>query len=65
LGGVRVAAATNAVAGRLNEARGFIARALELDPEMRISNLKDRVTWFRPEDFAKYVEALRKAGLPE
>jgi TolB-like protein/class 3 adenylate cyclase len=65
LGAVRVAAATNALAGRLNEARGFIARALQLDPELRISNLKNRVTWFRPEDFAKYAEALRKAGLPD
>jgi TolB-like protein len=64
-GTVRVAAATNALAGRLNEARGFIARALQLDPELRISNLKTRVTWFRPEDFAKYADALRKAGLPE
>ena len=64
-GTVRVAAATNALAGRLNEARGFIARALQLDPELRISNLKTRVTWFRPEDFAKYAEALRMAGLPE
>jgi adenylate cyclase len=64
-GTVRVAAATNALAGRLNEARGFVARALQLDPELRISNLKTRVTWFRPEDFAKYAEALRKAGLPE
>jgi TolB-like protein/class 3 adenylate cyclase/tetratricopeptide (TPR) repeat protein len=65
LGAVRVAAATNALAGRLNEARGFIAWALQLDPELRISNLKNRVTWFRPEDFAKYAEALRRAGLPE
>jgi TolB-like protein/class 3 adenylate cyclase len=65
LGAVRVAAATNALAGRLNEAQWFIARALQLDPELRISNLKNRVTWFRPEDFAKYAEALRKAGLPE
>jgi adenylate cyclase len=64
-GTIRVAAATNALAGRLNEARGFIARALQLDPELRISNLKTRVTWFRSEDFAKYAEALRMAGLPE
>ena len=65
LGAVRAAAATNALAGRLNEARGFIAQALQFDPELRISNLKNRVTWFRPEDFAKYAEALRRAGLPE
>jgi TolB-like protein/class 3 adenylate cyclase len=65
LGAIRAAAATNALAGRLNEARGFIAQALQFDPELRISNLKNRVTWFRPEDFAKYAEALRRAGLPE
>jgi hypothetical protein len=41
------------------------SRGLELDPDMRISNLKDRVGPFRPDDFTKYVEALRKAGLPE
>ena len=65
LGAVRVAAAANVLAGRPNEARWFITRALQLDPELRISNLKNRVTWFRPEDFAKYAEALRKADFPE
>jgi hypothetical protein len=40
--------------------------ALELDPQMRIFNLKDRVGIFRrPEDFAKYAEGLRIAGLQE
>ena len=65
LGAIRVAAAGNAAAGRPDNARKWLARALQLDPELRVSNLKDRVSWFRPEDFAKYVEALRKAGLPE
>jgi tetratricopeptide (TPR) repeat protein len=65
LGALRVAAASNACAGRLDEARRFIARALLLDPELRVSNLKDRIGWHTPEDFAKLVEALRKAGLPE
>jgi hypothetical protein len=33
---------------------------------MRVSNLKERIGWFRrPEDFAKYADALRKAGLPK
>ena len=63
---LRIAAASNALAGRLEEARKAIARALELDPEMRVSNLEGRIGWFRrPEDFAKYADALRKAGLPE
>jgi adenylate cyclase len=65
LGAHRVAAASNACVGRLEDARRFIARALQLDPEMRLSNLKDRIGWHRPEDFARLVEALRKAGLPE
>ena len=63
---LRVAAVSNALAGRLEDARKAVARALELDPDMRLSNLKDRIgTFRRPEDFAKYADALRKAGLPE
>jgi TolB-like protein len=63
---LRIAAVSNAYAGRLEQARKAVTRALELDPQMRISNLKDRVGIFRrPEDFAKYAEGLRIAGLPE
>jgi len=63
---LRIAAVSNAFAGRLEHARKAVARALELDPQMRISNLKDRIGIFRrPEDFAKYAEGLRIAGLPE
>jgi tetratricopeptide (TPR) repeat protein len=63
---LRVSAVSNALAGRLEEARSAVARALELDPEMRISNLKDRLGAFRrPDDYAKYADALRRAGLPE
>ena len=63
---LRIAAVSNAYAGRLEEARKAVARALELDPDMRLSNLKDRIgTFRRPEDFAKYADGLRKAGLPE
>jgi adenylate cyclase len=62
---LRLAAASNACAGRLGEAQEFVARALELDPYQRISNLKDRIGPYRPQDFAKYVNGLRLAGLPE
>jgi TolB-like protein/class 3 adenylate cyclase len=62
---MRIAAVSNAFAGRLEEARKGIARALQLDPNMRVSNLKDRLGPFRPEGLDKYVEGLRKAGLPE
>ena len=65
LAAIRVAAVSNAYAGRLDRARAYVERALELDPDLRISNLKDRFGRMRPEDFAMYVEGLRKAGLPE
>ena len=63
---LRIAAASNALAGRQEKAQHAVARALELDPNMRLSNLKDRIGIFgRPQDYAKYADALRKAGLPE
>ena len=63
---LRIAAASNALAGRPEEAQKALSRALELDPDMRLSNLKERIGPFqRPEDYAKGVDALRKAGLPE
>jgi TolB-like protein/class 3 adenylate cyclase len=62
---LRVAAASYASAGRSEDAHQAIARALQFDPDMRVSNLKDRLTRLRPEHFAKYADALRKAGLPE
>jgi TolB-like protein len=65
LGGLRVLAASKALAGQLEEAREAVDRLLQLDPAVRISNLKDRISPLRPEDFAKYADALRKAGLPE
>jgi TolB-like protein/Tfp pilus assembly protein PilF len=60
-----VTAASHALAGRLEEAREAMARLRQIDPALRLSNLKD---WFpirRPDHFAKWAEGLRKAGLPE
>ena len=37
----------------------------QLDPALRVSNLKDWIPLRRPEDFAKWADGLRKAGLPE
>jgi len=64
-GALRISAASNALAGRPEEARTALARALELDPGMRISNLDARVRGFRPAAAAKYADALRRAGLSE
>jgi TolB-like protein len=64
-GGVRILAASNALAGQVKEARAAVRRLLQTDPSRRISNLTDVLgPYRRPEDVAKYAEGLRKAGLP-
>ena len=66
LSAAMVAAASGALAGRLSEAEKAMARVRQLHPALRISNLKDHVSPVRrSEDFARWAEALRKAGLPE
>ena len=58
-------AASHGLAGRPEEARQAMERLRQIDPALRISNLKD---WFpvrRPEHFSIWAEGLRKAGLPE
>jgi adenylate cyclase len=62
---VRILGASYAMAGRPEQAKKTIARLRQLNPAQRISNLKEWATFRRPEHFAKWVEALRAAGLPE
>src|SRR5262245_7193429 len=63
---LRIAAAGCALAGRDEEAKRLMARLLEIDPALRISNLHNVLGPYRqPEHPAKYADALRKAGLPE
>jgi hypothetical protein len=64
--GLRIAAASCALAGRDEEAKTLMARLLETDPALRISSLQNVLGPYRqPEPLAKYADALRKAGLPE
>jgi adenylate cyclase len=66
LNALRIAAANNALAGRLEQAQKALARLRELDPARRVSNLRDTMgPYRRPEDVARYEEGLRRAGLPE
>ncbi|HKX06712.1 MAG TPA: adenylate/guanylate cyclase domain-containing protein [Stellaceae bacterium] len=63
---LRTSAASNALAGRLELAQKAVARLRQLNPALRVSNLRDVMAPFRrPEDFARYEEGLRQAGLPE
>jgi tetratricopeptide (TPR) repeat protein len=64
-GVARVAAASHALAGRLDRAHNAMARLREIDPTLRVSDIKHMVPFRRPEDLATLKEGLRKAGLPE
>jgi adenylate cyclase len=65
-GGVRILAASHALAGHRHHARTAVERLLKIDPLRRLSNLTDVLgPYQRPEDRARYAEGLRQAGLPE
>jgi TolB-like protein/class 3 adenylate cyclase/tetratricopeptide (TPR) repeat protein len=65
-GGLRIEAASNAMAGRLEQAHKAVARLRQLNPALRVSNLKDLVGPYRhAQDLSRYEEGLRQAGLPE
>jgi adenylate cyclase len=62
---LRIAAASDALAGRIDEAQKNLARMRQFDPTRLISNLRDVLGPYSPKEFAKYAEGMRKAGLPE
>ena len=63
---LRVAAMANALSDRMVEARAAMACLREVDPALRLGNV-DRVAppVRRAEDRVRFLESLRKAGLPE
>ena len=64
--GLRIDAASNAMAGRPEQAHKAVARLRHLNPALRVSSLKDVVGPYRhAEDLSRYEEGLRQAGLPE
>jgi hypothetical protein len=54
----------HALSGRLDKARETMGLLREVDPELRLSQLKEVLPFRRPEDIARIVEGLRLAGLP-
>jgi len=62
---VGIIAASHALAGRTDEARRAMHHLRQLDPTLRISNLRDWLPIHRPEDLATFEDGLRRAGLPE
>jgi TolB-like protein/class 3 adenylate cyclase len=64
--GLRIATASNAMAGRPEQAHKAVARLRQLNPTLRLSTLKDSLPPYRhAEDLSRYEEGLRQAGLPE
>ena len=64
--GLRISAASNAMAGQLEQAHKSLARLRQLHPALRVSKLKGVLgPYRRAEDLARYEEGLRRAGLPE
>src|SRR5258708_23994481 len=63
--GLRIDAASNAMAGRPEQAQKAVARLRHLNPALRVSSLKDMMGPWRAEDLSRLEEGLRRAGLPE
>ncbi|MBV8192879.1 MAG: tetratricopeptide repeat protein, partial [Alphaproteobacteria bacterium] len=61
----RVAATCHALAGQIEEAKAMCARLRELEPQLRVRNIRDLFARYRSADLAKFEEGLRIAGLPE
>lgn len=61
----RMIVASAAMAELLERPETSVARLRELEPSLRISNLKDQIPYRRPQDLAKLADGLRRAGLPQ
>jgi tetratricopeptide (TPR) repeat protein len=64
--GVRIGAASNAMAGNAELAQKAAARIQKLNPDLRVSNLKNVLGPYQhAEPLWRYEDGLRRAGLPE
>lgn len=62
---LRAAAASHALAGRIERAQTFMTHMRGHDPSLRLSCLREVLPLRRRDDFEKYAEGLLRAGLPE
>jgi tetratricopeptide (TPR) repeat protein len=62
---LRISAASNALAGRPEEAHKAAARLHQLYPTLRVSNLKEVLGPYRDADLSLYENGMRQAGLPD
>lgn len=61
----RVLAASYERAGRIEEARAAIAELGQVAPDITIETTRAQLPWQDPGDTERYLDGLRKAGLPE
>jgi TolB-like protein/tetratricopeptide (TPR) repeat protein len=62
---LRIAAASNALGGRILKAQRTMQKLCEMFPALRISNLNEQTPLHRSEDRARWANAMRIAGLPD
>ena len=65
LSALRVSIAANALAGHLDMARQLLGRYRELDPDARLTKMREWWWFRRKEDVEKYLEGYRLAGMTE
>jgi TolB-like protein/class 3 adenylate cyclase/Tfp pilus assembly protein PilF len=65
LSALRVSIAANALAGHVETARQLLARYRELDPDARLTKMREWWWFRREEDVEKYLEGFRRAGMSE
>ena len=59
-------AASYAQLGRIDEARAALAEVLRVEPDLTLGKLRDRFSpTTDPDPLERFLDALRKAGLPE
>jgi len=61
---LRGAAASHVLAGRVEDAHRLMSHMHDLDPTLCVANLMDLLPFQRSQDFGKWADALRRAGLP-
>jgi TolB-like protein/class 3 adenylate cyclase len=63
--GLCVTAASAALAGKAAQAEKAMSRIREVNPGLSLSNLRALIPFRRDEDFARWAEGLKRAGLPQ
>jgi TolB-like protein/tetratricopeptide (TPR) repeat protein len=61
----RILAVSLALSGQIEQARRAMARMRDLNPTMRLADVKDIAPLCQPEHAKRYAEGLRMAGLPD